>query len=300
MTGVLKKINRTGLLLLITFLLVGCNLNVSEPEVTPSSTDVLPAVSVGPLPPALVETTPLAGSTIPVAGDLTFYFNQPMDRASVETAIQGNPALNGSFSWKDDLSLTFTPSQPWPPNTVVNVSIGASAASSEGLAFDQPVELSFQTANYLQLVQSLPEQQSVETNPQAAIVASFNQPVVPLGAEPADAPAAFTLEPAADGRGEWLNTSTYIFYPQPALIGGQIYTVRLAPGLTSTDGTPLEMPESWTFSTLPPGYESFTPQNDELHVFLDAPVVVKFNQAMDTGSVEAAFSLVNDQRQRVS
>jgi len=300
MHGVLKIISRTGLFLLITLILVGCNLNTSEPEVTPVSTDALPAVSVGPLPPALVETSPLAGSRIPVAGALTFYFNQPMDRAAVEAAIQGNPALNGSFSWKDDFSLTFTPSQPWPPNTVVDVSIGTSAASREGLTFQQPVELSFQTANYLQLVQSLPEQQSVETNPQAAIVASFNQPVVPLGAESADAPAAFTLEPAANGRGEWLNTSTYIFYPEPALVGGQQYTVRLTPGLTSTDGTPLEMQESWTFSTLPPGYESFSPQNDELHVFLDAPVVVKFNQAMDTASVEEAFSLVNDQRQRVA
>ncbi len=297
---VLKLINRAGLLLLLTFLLVGCNLNVAEPEATPSLTDVLPAVSVGPLPPALVETSPLAGSRIPVAGELTFYFNQPMDRASVEAAIQGNPALNGSFSWKDDFSLTFTPSQPWPPNTAVNVTLGASAASSDGLTFDQPVELSYQTANYLHLVQSLPEQQSVETNPQAAVVASFNQPVVPLGAESADAPVAFTLEPAADGRGEWLNTSTYIFYPEPALVGGQLYTVRLTPGLTSTDGTPLETQESWTFSTLPPGYESFSPQNDELHVYLDAPVVVRFNQAMDTASVEAAFSLVNDQRQRVS
>jgi len=300
MTGVLKMTNRAGLLLLLILLLAGCNLNVSEPEATPAATDVLPAVSVGPLPPALVETAPLPGSRIPVAGELTFYFNQPMNRASVESAIQGNPALNGSFSWKDDHSLTFTPSQPWPPNTAVNVMIGSSAASSEGLAFDQPVELNFQTANYLQLVQSLPEQQSVETNPQAAIVASFNQPVVPLGADSAGAPVGFTLEPAADGRGEWLNTSTYIFYPEPALVGGQQYTVRLNSDLTSTDGTPLETQQSWTFSTLPPGYESYTPGSDELHVFLDAPVVVEFNQAMDTASVEPAFSLVNDQRQPVS
>ncbi|MEJ2485688.1 MAG: Ig-like domain-containing protein [Anaerolineales bacterium] len=300
MNGVIGKINRFGWLLLVAFLLVACNLQTPAQTSPTAPSDALPAVSVGPLPPQLVETSPLAGGRIPVAGAITFYFNQPMDRTSVETAIQSSPALNGSFAWKDDLSLTFTPAQPWPANTALNVTIADSAASSEGLTLEQPASVSFQTADYLQLVQSLPEQQAKEINPQAAIVASFNQPVVPLGAESADLPVAFSLEPAANGRGEWLNTSTYIFYPEPALTGGQEYTVKLTPGLTSTSGTPLQSAESWSFVTLPPAYESYSPQLGELHVFLDAPVVVKFNQAMDTNSVEQAFSLVDEQRQRVS
>lgn len=300
MYGILRVMFRLGIVLTLAIMLSSCNLQKPETTASPSSPDVLPAVSVGPLPPALVETSPLQGSQIPVAGEITFYFNQPMDRASVEAAIRAAPALNGSFAWQDDFSLTFTPAQPWPANTSLTVTIAASAASSEGLTFEQPVSLSFQTADYLRLVQALPEQQAMETNPQAAIVAAFNQPVVPLGADSAEVPAAFTLEPTASGRGEWLNTSTYIFYPQPALTGGQQYAVRLNPGLTSTDGTPLQTAGDWNFVTLPPGYESYSPQKDALHVFLDSPVVVKFNQAMDKDSVEQVFRLVSEQQQPVT
>ncbi len=300
MNGGIKTLGRLGVLFLAIVLLAGCNLFIPQQTPTPTSTGVLPAVSVGPLPPALVETSPIAGGVIPVAGEITLYFNQPMNRSSVEAVIQTIPAFNGTFTWKDDHALTLKPAQPWSPNTEVEVQIDLSAQSSDGLTFDQPVSLSFQTADYLRLAQALPEQQAVETNPQAAIVASFNQPVVPLGADSADVVAAFSLDPSAQGRGEWLNTSTYIFYPEPALTGGQQYTVNLTPGLTSTDGTPLEMAQSWTFTTLPPGFTSYSPQMDALHVPLDAPVVVQFNQAMDRDSVEQGFSLVDDQRRAVN
>ena len=43
--------------------------------------------------------------------------------------------------------------------------------------------------------------------------------MVALGADPAAHPPAFTIEPSVAGRGEWINTSTYIFYPEPAMAG---------------------------------------------------------------------------------
>lgn len=47
---------------------------------------------------------------------LQVFFNQPMDRASVETGLQITPAASGQFSWTaDSRTLTFTPNTAWPP-----------------------------------------------------------------------------------------------------------------------------------------------------------------------------------------
>lgn len=289
------RINILTVLLVLALTLAGCTLPTpGEAAATAPSEDVLPASPVGPLPPALVETAPLPGSEISVGGEFTFYFNQPMDKDSVERALQGDPALVGSYEWRDNATLAFSPARPFPPNTPVNISLAASAESAEGLAMESPVAFSYQTADYLRLNQALPADGTSEVNPETAIVAAFNQPVVALGADSGDLPAAFTLDPVAGGRGEWLNTSTYIFYPDPALNGGQEYRVSVNMDLESTDGTPLEFSGPWTFSTLQPGFETYSPSMDAPQVRLDAPVVVAFNQAMDAQSVEAAFSLVDE------
>ncbi|MFN2145776.1 MAG: Ig-like domain-containing protein, partial [Anaerolineales bacterium] len=296
----MKWIARTLVLILILLALAGCNFPIPGAEPTPlPDENLLPAVSVGPLPPEVVETTPMDGSRLSAAGEIDIYFNQPMNRASVEGAITSNSALNGSFTWVDDLHLVFKPAQPWPANSEIEIAVGAGAKSADGLAFEGAYQWRYQSADYLRLVQALPEDQTQEIDPGSEIVASFNQPVVPLGAA-SDLPAGFTISPEANGRGEWLNTSTYIFYPNPALTGGQEYTVTLNPDLASAAGTSLDSTSRWTFRTLSPGYRSYSPQLNELHVRLDAPVTVTFNQAMDPKSVEDGFILVDQDNQGVS
>ncbi len=271
MDGMKKMVARLGVLLILGLLLGGCSLPALEQSPTEiSAVEVLPAKSVGPLAPALVETTPLPGSRIPVSGEITFYFNQPMEKSSVESALQGAPALNGAFRWTDDATLVFSPAQPWPQNQDLTIHLAATARSSEGLSMDENVDLIYTAADYLRLTQSLPESETAEVNPGAAIVASFNQPVVALGPDTADSPAGFSLEPAAGGHGEWLNTSTYIFYPDPALSGGQTYQVTVNPALKSTNGSALDAVDGWSFTTLQPGYVGYSPDVGAQHVRLDA------------------------------
>ena len=195
-----------------------------------------------------METDPLQGAQIALKSPITFYFNQPMDQASVEAALSGEPRLSGNFSWQDDSSLTFTPDSAYQPGTSLTINIATTAQSSKGMALLQPIELSYTTSGYLNLVQSLPTDGAVEVNPTSAIVANFNQPVVSLGADPASLPQGFTLEPSAEGQGEWINTSTYIFHPEPGLAGGATYRVNTNPDLTSTGGSPLESAQSWSFT----------------------------------------------------
>ena len=107
-----------------------------------------------------------------------------MQHASVEGALTGEPTLSGSFHWRDDSSLTFTPDAPLLPDTSVTINITTTAQSAKGLALLRPISLSYTTSGYLNLVQSLPQADASEVDPTSAMVAAFNQPVVALGADP--------------------------------------------------------------------------------------------------------------------
>jgi uncharacterized protein YfaS (alpha-2-macroglobulin family) len=270
-------------------LLSGCQVPVSEGSTPVPVQDEVVEEPVGPLPAALVEASPMPGSILGVNREVTFYFNQAMDTASVEAAISISPDVAGSLSWEDDSVLTFSPTTGWPMSSEISIVIGADAQSADGQGLQQETTLEYSTADYLALLQSLPEAGTFDVDPTAAIVASFNYPVVPLGADPASQSAAFTLTPAAEGRGEWVNTSTYIFYPEPGLFGGQGYTVTLDPSLQSLEGAPLEAAFSWSFTTAQPELISVYPQVGEREARLDAQVVLTFNQPMDTASLENGF-----------
>jgi len=243
------------------------------------------------LPPALVETDPLPGAQIALKNPITFYFNQPMQHASVEAALTGEPAISGSFAWRDDSILTFTPDTSLLPDTPLTINITTTAQSAKGMALLQPISLSYTTSGYLSVVQSLPANGSNDVDPSSAVVAAFNQPVVALGADPTSLPAAFTLKPSANGRGEWINTSTYIFYPEPALAGGASYHVSLNPDLISTSGSPLESTPGWSFNTVLPRFVSASPDDTASAVRLNTGVQLNFSYSMDSASVEANFSL---------
>ena len=222
------------------------SLPAAAPTSTPRPPTPTPAVS---LPPGIVEISPPPGAELPLQGPLTLYFSQAMDRASVEAALSSQPGIQSSYSWVNDSALTIQPKAPLPPASDFVLSLGSGARSAQGLALDQPLSLQYRTADFLQLTQQLPTPGSSEVNPTSAVVAAFNQPVVPLGADPNDLPPAFNLQPASPGRGEWVNTSTFIFYPEPALGGGKDYSVQMNPDLHSAGGSPLGETPAWSFST---------------------------------------------------
>jgi hypothetical protein len=240
-----------------------------------------------------VEASPLPGSEIALNGAISLIFNQAMDRASVEAALSGEPPLSGRLAWADDTTLTYTPDQPYLPETEMTITIGETAQAQNGMALQAPVSISYNISGYLQVSQSLPENNSSEVATTSAVVASFNQPVTALGADPAALPAGFNLEPSALGRGEWVNTSTYIFYPEPGLAGGTKYTAQINPELRSTDGSPIEDAYSWSFSTADPRLVTLEPVDGTSDTRLDTSVKLTFNMSMDTASVEENFSLVD-------
>ena len=296
-------------LLPLTFILIvslACNLpGLVRPNPTatptPSVQTPIPTSQPSPtsrppanLPPTLVEATPLSGSEIALKAPIVLAFNQSMNKSSVEGALQGQPTLSGKITWIDDLTLSFTPDQALLPATKVSLTINTTAKAANGLALSEPVTIQYTTAEPLRLVDSLPSDGVTDAAPSSAVVATFNQPVVPLGSENNSDPQAFTLQPSVPGHGEWINTSTYIYYPEPALGGGTTYTVQLNSSLTSTNGTTLAdgTKASWSFTTATPRVDSVDPAAPT-KLKLDGPIVINFNITMDSASVESNFSLKN-------
>ena len=218
MHSIPRSFHKTFLILtLLTVLLSSCSmpgipLNLPSMEEAAPQPASLPTSIAAQTPqnyaPAIIETVPLAESTIGVNEEITFYFNQPMDRGSVETAWIADPVGGGEFIWADDATLKFKPSQALQAGASLKMGVNTGARSATGQAFSSEEIFTFNIADALHPRQYLPEDGSIDISVDAAVVASFDQPVVPLGADPATLPAGFTLDPQVAGRGEWLNTST--------------------------------------------------------------------------------------------
>ena len=281
------------LLLILSLLFSAC----SMPDVGPTeiASPATPTPIPQTLPPTIVETVPLSGSQIGTQEEIVFYFNQPMDRVSVEGAWNADPAVGGDFVWADDATVAFRPDQPVEAGASLKFGLGTGAKASNGLALEESLSYAFNVADSLRPVQVLPQDGSVDLSVDSAVVVSFNQPVVPLGADGDSLPAAFSLAPAAEGRGEWLNTSTYIFYPEPPLAGGVTYHALLNADLVSVAGTRLAQGEgttiSWSFTTGKPRLLEITPST-EIPLPLDLELGLIFNQPMDAASVESNLSLL--------
>ncbi|HEX6302914.1 MAG TPA: Ig-like domain-containing protein, partial [Anaerolineales bacterium] len=313
MVNSFSSFRRRSVLLLLVHLLIALSFACSFPIIsqeTPTPTappqiasrtgtpppPPTPTSTPQPLPPQIIEVDPPPGGELPVQGGITLYFNQAMDRDSVEAALSGQA---GRFEWQDDASLTILPESPLTPDSAVNLSLDAGAQAANGLSFSEPVDLHYRVVGYLNLVERLPEPGAAGVDPASAVVATFNLPVVPLGGEAETLPPAFTLSPDAQGRGEWLNTSTYIFYPDGALSGGVTYDVQINPQLVSADGSPLQDAESWTFNTAPPELISLQPESGASDLRLDAKFMLSFNQPMNPDSVAQNLSLMQSNAEPV-
>lgn len=296
--GRIRRISRwMAVMMILTLATQACSLPIPRPPAgTPGPTPTAPSVGVAQenLPPVLVESDPPSGSQLPARWKLALTFDQAMEKSTVEGALRGSPGLSGRFAWTDERTVIFTPDQPSQPGVTQEITLETTARSAKGLPLQDAVTLSYTVANYLQLTQTLPKKDARDVDPSSAVVASFNQPVVALGADSTSLPPAFSLSPTAKGRGEWLNTSTYIFYPEPALEGGKSFTVKLNPALKSTAGTPLDPKTGteWTFTTASPRIVSLEPDG-RTPVSLDAMFKITFDQPMDPASVQERFSLIS-------
>ncbi|NWG16872.1 MAG: Ig-like domain-containing protein [Chloroflexi bacterium] len=242
----------------------------------------------------LVDSEPFAGQELGLQANITLYFDRPLACDTAASAVMLTPAVPGRVTC-DAASGTvvFTPDQPFARAAAYAVTVGESLRGQDGTRLAEPITLEFNTVGYLVVSDVLPAADSAGIETDAAITVIFNRPVVPLviAEEMGDLPDPLAFSPAVTGVGEWLNTSIYIFRPDPALAGGTEYTVTINPDLAALDGAVLAEAYNWSFTTVDPAIAEVIPEDRSGDVRPDRPLQVRFNQPMNRASVEAGFYL---------
>lgn len=247
--------------------------------------------------PRIMETLPFEGEELQLDQSVTLYFNQAMDKESVEAALSVAPetAQLGTLTWEDDLSLTV--SGEWPRDALLELTIGTEATSADGTPLEEPYKLNYQTVGFLEVVEVLPTADEVNVSADSIITVIFNRPVVPLVTieEQDTLVNPIEITPAIEGEGKWLNTSIFTFEPTgDGWAGGIEYTVTLQDGLTDPSGAILQEEFSWTFSTAPPEIVSIYPRNDTSQLSLDTAVTIEFTQAMNPSTSTQAIKITDE------
>ncbi len=251
----------------------------------------VPATEVPPEPPVVLSFSPSEGEEVKVDEPITITFSQPMDRESVEKAFSVTPQVKGTASWSKN-TFIFRPEEGWARDTTYRVKLGTEARSTRGLALHHPLEFSFSSVGYLEVSAVHPAPGSTDVGVDRSISVVFNRPIVPLTAieEQKDLPQPLEIQPQVRGKGYWLNTSVYVFKPEPTFAPGTLYTVTVKAGLKDTSGNALEKDYTWNFTTEPFYAKSFEPKG--YNISLTTPVTVTFNAPASRPSVEKNFSLV--------
>jgi hypothetical protein len=241
------------------------------------------------LPPQVIDTIPLPGEELALDGTITVYFDQAMNAESVQAAWSVTPEIAGELTWPSESTLMFTPSAAYERATEYNFTIAETAESAAGVALAEAYTLKLRTVGYLEVSEVLPAPDSEAVDTDAIITIIFNRPVVPLVSveDMGDLPQPLVLDPPVEGKGEWLNTSIFMFTPEDSLRGGTEYTLTVTAGLADVTGGILGEDYQWTFSTLQPDVLEIYPYDGDDTVVLETPINVTFTQAMDPASMEA-------------
>ena len=281
-----------SILVILSTLLAAC-------RATPQPLTPTPAVTPTPgppLPPQVIQVTPARGEEQPLDAPVRLVFDQPMDPESVQAAFTIEPAISGDFEWPTSRVMQFKPAaEKFERATRYSVALKKNARSAAGLTLETPVQFHFTTVGFLEVTGVQPAEDTIEVATDATVTVLFNRPVVPLAGieDQGNLPQPLTFVPSVRGKGEWLNTSIYLFTPDERFEPATTYRARVAAGLSDTTGGVLADDFTWEFTTSMPAVVVTHPDADTIYVSTAPTVHVAFNQPMDHASTEAAFELKN-------
>lgn len=150
----------------------------------------------------------------------------------------------------------------------------------------------FAQTGALTVVVKTPQGKTATIDQSQQIVATFNQPMVPLREVPEDeSRGPLTISPPIAGKYRWMGTMTLAFIPDKPLPHATAFTVTIPAGTRSLSGQTLAEPVTWTFETPRPRVLYTTPYRGQKFVELDHSITITFNQPVDPGSVREFLSL---------
>ena len=261
---------------------------------TPAPTPAPTPTALPPLAPQVVQAMPERGEEQLLDAPVQLVFDQAMDAPSVEAAFTIEPAVSGDFEWPSPRVVQFQPAGTgFKRATRYIVTLEKNARSQAGLALETPLQFHFTTVGFLEVAAVQPAPDTAEVAINATVTVLFNRPVVALTAieDQGNLPQPLTFVPPVRGKGQWLNTSIYVFTPDEGFAAATAYQARVAAGLTDTTGGVLADDFTWKFTTIMPAVVATHPGPDTLYVSPEPTIYVAFNQPMDHASTEAAFEL---------
>jgi alpha-2-macroglobulin len=249
------------------------------------------------IPLEIIDSDPLSGEELELNSSITLYFDRPVNCDTAQQALSLEPVVAGTVTCNEaDSSVTFTPEGEYERGAAYKLTVSDAIRAQDGGTLEEAFELEFNSVGFLGISQVLPADNAQGVEADSAVTVIFNRPVVPLVTveDMADLPNPLTFEPAVEGTGEWINTSIYMFRPDPAFAGGTEYTVTVDAGLQAVDGAVLQEEYNWSFTTLLPEIVEVYPEDMTTDILLDQTFRITFNQPMNRQSVEDNFYLRPD------
>jgi len=258
--------------------------------------------------PRVVATQRAGGDT---GGVVEISFSQAMDQGKTAAALKvtgpGGRVVDGKVTWPAPDRLLFIPSLAMEPAATYQVHLDEGASSATGVAMKETLRFDLQPPAMIRVAQVFPADGTQEVAVDGNITVMFSRPVVPLriAEEQINLPNPLRIQPEVAGKGEWVNTSVYVFDPDQPLSGATTYTVTIPAGLADMTGDSAALKEDFTFS-----FTTRSPSVDRLWVRIndaesreitadgqtaDIPLQPNFSllflQPMDRDSTEAALTL---------
>lgn len=295
----MKKLLLIVLLVLTSLVVAYTSTAVSSPVTHPPAQAATPPPADS-FPPLVVSIAPERGAEQPLNQPLELTFDQPMDRASVESAfaIEPGASVDGALTWLDDRTVQFAFNDGFRRGERYRVRVVETARSQAGVPLNRPFEFNFSAVGFLEVANVQPAGGAAEILADTKVVVMFNRPVVPLAAlgQGGGQPDPLTFVPPVTGQGEWLNTAAYQFTPDsPGFQPATAYTARVAQGLADVTGQAVLVDDfEWQFTTVSPAVAASIPANGDIYVSPTPVISVAFNQLMDHQSVEQNLLLLDD------
>ena len=290
-----KFLGALGILTFIVLAAIGVSIffKNTSPSITPQSTE-----------PEVIVQIPDEGKRLDLSSPIQIQFAIEMDTTQTSDSFlfsseQGS--VPGKFAWIDDRILFFTPNSPLEPGTIYTATI-TEATAKDGTPAQEIIKLYFKTIDTLTVAQVFPTQDAQEVDLNTSITVVFNQPVAPVTfvEEQHKLGQPVKFEPEVKGKGEWVNSSVYVFEPDEILLSGTQYKVSIEPEINELLGTSLDDSFKWEFNTRAPSIYNFALQNGAENptenvkdVPLNQAFQVTFLQPMNEQSVEEALSIIN-------
>lgn len=149
-----------------------------------------------------------------------------------------------------------------------------------------------QTSGKVELIITTPMGETQTIDQTQMIVATFNQPMVPLREVPVNEDSGpLLIRPTVSGKYRWQGTRTLSFIPADRLPYSTEYTVKIPAGTKSISAKVMDRDFIWKFETPRPRVISHSPSNQQKNVELDHAILIRFNQPVDPQTVSKWISI---------